>query len=105
MENKNHSPPLHEEPRSKQRRDPTILPSFVIGLLVRCNFLYNQIKILHAFNISDQTKDGDSARKNSLYRREGHSVSQPQASQINRRIARRRIRPREIRITSLIGLH
>jgi len=37
-ENKNHSPLLHEEPNFKQRGYPTILPSFIIGLLIHCNF-------------------------------------------------------------------
>ena len=62
MENKNHSPPLHQEPSVKQRRDLTILPSFVIRLLICYNFLYNQIKILHALNFSEETRDCDSVR-------------------------------------------
>jgi len=33
----------------------------VIGLLIRYNFLYNQIKNLHAFNFFEEIKDGDSA--------------------------------------------
>ena len=50
-----------KEPSIKQRGDLTILPSFIIRLLICCNFLYNQIKNLHAFNFSEETRDGDSA--------------------------------------------
>jgi len=37
-ENKNQSPPLHEEPDTKQNGDST-LPSFVIGFLIHYNLL------------------------------------------------------------------
>ena len=41
MENKNHSPPLHQEPSLKQRGYLDILLSFVIRVLIRCNFSLN----------------------------------------------------------------
>ena len=55
MKNKIHFPPLHKEPSFKQKGDPTILPSFVIGLLIRCNFFYNKIRSLHLFNFFEET--------------------------------------------------
>jgi len=66
------------EPSIKQRRDPTILPSFLIGLLIHCNFLYNQAKNLHAFNFFKETKNGDSTGESFLYQLEGRNISGPQ---------------------------
>ena len=50
--------PLHQEPSLKQREDLSLnIFSLVIGLLIRCNILYNQTKNLLRFQFFPEKQE------------------------------------------------